>query len=51
MNKRAFCIADHPRQQKWHFLDFTISLTNTQKGGKGLAREGIRDGINRPGAK
>ena len=29
MNKRAFCIADHPRQQKWRFLDFTISLTNT----------------------
>ena len=29
MNKRAFCIADHLRQQKWRFLDFTISLTNT----------------------
>ena len=30
MNRRAFCIADHPRQQKWRFLDFTISLTNTK---------------------
>jgi len=30
MNKRAFCIADHPQQQKCRFLDFTISLTNTQ---------------------
>jgi len=30
MNKRAFCIADHPRQQKWRFLYFTMSLTNTE---------------------
>jgi len=30
MNKRVFYIADHPRQQKWRFLDFTISLTNTE---------------------
>jgi len=29
--KRAFCTSYHPRQQKWCFLDFIMSLTNTKK--------------------
>ena len=41
MNKRAFCIADHPRQQKWRFLDFTISLTNTIFDGKPSRAENV----------